>query len=63
MDPLEADDIRRARQTPPGVKLRQALELMALGLRMARTNLRRRHPDATDEEIEALYWRWVLDRE
>jgi len=60
VDTLEADDQRRARQTPPGVKLREACELMALGLRMMRRNLRRRHPDASSEEIERLYRAWLL---
>ncbi len=60
MDRLEADDLRRARETPPGVKLQQACELMALGLRMMRRNLQRRHPDATPEQIERLYREWLL---
>ncbi len=61
MDALHADDIRRARETPPSEKLRQACELMAFGINLQRQNLRRRNPAATDEEIEALLMSWMLE--
>lgn len=61
MDPLRADDIAWARQTPPGEKLLQALDLMATGIEIQRANFRRRHPEESDDEIEARLQRW-LDR-
>jgi hypothetical protein len=61
MDQLRADDIARARQTPPAEKLLQALDLMATGIEIQRANFRRRHPEESDAEIEARLQRW-LDR-
>ena len=49
------------RRTPPAEKLRQALEMMAMGIELERTNLRRRYPDESDAEIQARLQRW-LDR-
>jgi hypothetical protein len=61
VDPLKADDIAQARRTPPAEKLRQALDLMAMGIELKRDNLRRRHPAESDDEIQARLQRW-LDR-
>jgi hypothetical protein len=61
VDPLKADDIARARLTPAAEKLLQALDLMATGIALQRENLRRRHPEETDAEIDARLQRW-LDR-
>lgn len=62
MDRLREDDLERARLTPPAEKLRQALEAMATGIRLKRFALRRRHPNAPEEEIDALLTAW-LERE
>lgn len=62
MDALEQDDVARSRATPPEVKLAQALELMATGMRLARSRLEREHPDASSEEIDRLFFAW-LERE
>jgi hypothetical protein len=35
VDPLRRDDLERARETRPEVKLRQALEAMSTGIRLA----------------------------
>lgn len=35
------------------------LELMALGVAMQRQNLRRRHPDETDAQVEARLREWL----
>jgi hypothetical protein len=59
--PLKADDIAQARLTPAAEKLLQALELMATGIALQRVNLRRRYPEASEDEIDALLQRW-LDR-
>jgi hypothetical protein len=44
------------------VKMRTTLELADLAVRVMRQNLRRRHPDATDETIEEHLRRWVHAR-
>ena len=59
MDPLRADDLRWARETPPGEKLRVALEMSDFGIRLQRENLRRRNPDVSEAEIDELLWRWL----
>ena len=40
-------------------RLRTALDLCELGESMRRAQLRREHPDATEEEIEALLIAWL----
>ncbi len=59
MDPLREHDIRRARETPPGTKLAQALELMQMGFRLQRAKLRRLHPDVPEAEIDRLFAEWL----
>lgn len=59
MDPLRRDDVERARETPPGEKLSQALEMMAAGIRLKRAALEARHPGATDDEIDLLVRAWL----
>jgi hypothetical protein len=59
MDPLRRDDLERARRTPPEVRAAQAFEAMRTGIRLRRTALRALHPDASEEEIEALLRRWL----
>ena len=44
------------------VRLQTALDLCALGESMRRAQLRREHPHATDEEIEALLIAWLETR-
>ena len=46
----------------PGDKLRSALELFESGLELMRRNLRRRHPDAAQEELERLLSEWLRTR-
>lgn len=41
---------------------RATLDLFDTGLDLMRQNLRRRHPQADDEEIERLLREWLLDR-
>jgi Rv0078B-related antitoxin len=43
-------------------RLRTAFDLYELGESIRRTQLRREHPDATDEEIEALLVAWLQTR-
>lgn len=59
VDALRADDVRRARQRSPSVGLKQALEMMETGFELQRARLRRAHPGATTDEIDALLRRWL----
>lgn len=59
MDALRKDDLERARTTPPGVKLRQALELMKLGIELQRRRLRAADPAASEQEIDARLLAWM----
>jgi len=59
VDRLRREEIEEARRTPPEEKARQALDLMRAGIELKRAGLRARHPEATDEEIEALLDAWL----
>ena len=41
---------------------RATLDLFHTGLDLMHRNLRRRHPDAADEDIERLLHEWLLER-
>lgn len=59
MDALRKDDIERARSTASGEKLRQALELMRLGIDLQRRRLRAAAPTASTQEIDARLLAWM----
>ena len=59
MDALRKDDLERARSTAPGEKLRQALELMQLGIDLQRRRLRAADPTASEQEIAARLLAWM----
>ncbi|HSO33409.1 MAG TPA: hypothetical protein VLT33_12835 [Labilithrix sp.] len=59
MDALRKDDLERARRTSPGEKLRQALELMQLGIELQRRRLRAVDPAASEQEIDARLLAWM----
>jgi hypothetical protein len=59
VDPLERDDIERARRTLPGERAVQTIDLMRIGFRLRRAALRIRYPADSDEEIEARFRRWL----
>jgi hypothetical protein len=59
VDALRKDDLARARTTPPGEKLRQALELMQLGIDLKRRRLRAADPGASELEIDAHLLAWM----
>jgi hypothetical protein len=46
----------------PAERLRQALDLYDVGVDVMRQNLRRQHPDAGEEEIDALLAAWLEQR-
>ena len=43
-------------------RFRLAIEMHSAGMAMFRRTLRRRHPDATDDEIEDMVQEWLQDR-
>jgi len=63
MDPLERSDLELERALTPAQKLAQAIDVMATGLRLKRQALRRDHPTASNEELEALYLAWLFSDE
>jgi hypothetical protein len=46
----------------PSEKFLAAIELQELGLQVKRTQIKRRNPDSTPEEIEQLFQSWLQDR-
>lgn len=46
----------------PAQRLRIALDLFEVGERMQRQRLRREHPSARDDEVEAMVVRWLHHR-
>lgn len=50
------------RDLTPAERMRLALDMYEVGERMQRARLRREHPDATDEQIEALVQEWLRHR-
>ena len=59
VDALRAADILEAQTTTAGEKLRQALELMELGIELQRRKLRAAAPDASADEIEERLSTWM----
>ena len=59
VDALRQSDLEIARTTPPGVKLRQALEMMRLGLELERRKLRASHPQESEARIDELLLAWM----
>ena len=59
MDRLRQDDVERARRTPIEERARQTLAMMATGIRLQRVALRRRFPEAADDEIERRLRAWL----
>jgi hypothetical protein len=45
-----------------GERLIETFEMFEFGVEMMAANLRRRHPDASPEQIELLLEAWLLDR-
>ncbi len=61
MDRLRRDDIGNARDTPAETKLRQALEVMKLGIEMKRCQLRARFANATEHDVEQRLLAWLAE--
>ena len=59
MDALRQSDLEIARTTSPGEKLRQALEMMRLGLELERRKLRAMHPDESEARVDELLLAWM----
>lgn len=58
--------LREGEEAPTALSIaaafRTTLDLFETGLDLMRGNLRRRHPEAGDEEIEQLLREWLRDR-
>lgn len=52
----------RAKQETAADRLALALVMQAEGLALMRANLRRRHPDATEQELDAHFEAWLTAR-
>lgn len=50
----------RRRPSPEAERLRIAMELRDFGIEMYRQRMIRENPQATDTEIDALVWAWLL---
>lgn len=59
MDALRRDDVEYMRKTPLPEKAKLVFELMQFGFDLKRANLRNRRPEATDEEIDQDFRRWL----
>jgi hypothetical protein len=59
-DLLEELDVEESRRLPPGEKLAQALELMAVGLQLKRASLRKAKESASERELDEAMTRWLL---
>jgi hypothetical protein len=60
MNTLRQNDLEIGRQTTPGEKLRQTLELMETGIRLKRAALRNARPEASETEIDQALERWLI---
>lgn len=54
------DDLDSARASTPAARLAEALQLMRLGYRMRWSRLRREHPSASVEKLQAMMLEWSL---
>lgn len=54
--------MQRRDEPTPADKMRCTLDLFEAGLALQRQNLRRRHPRATESEIDALLNAWLEQR-
>jgi len=60
VDPLREQDIVASQRERPEVKFRQAIEMMATGLKLKRAALRQQNPQASEEEIQQLFEQWLV---
>jgi hypothetical protein len=59
LDPLQQDDIDRARRTPMDERVRQMIETVNFGFRMQEAAIRARFPGATEAEIDRRMRLWL----
>lgn len=60
MDALEEFDIVQDRRATAPTKLVEAIEMMAEGYELKRAQIRTRHPDLLDAEVEAAFLAWLV---
>ena len=63
MDALEQFDIVHDRQSTPQVKFVEAIEAMAEGFELKRAQIRTRHPDLSDADVEAAFVAWLVSED
>ena len=63
MDALEEFDIVHDRRAAAPRKLAQAIELMAEGFQLKRAQLRARHPELSDAEVEVAFQAWLTSED
>jgi hypothetical protein len=59
MDALLLSSIELESKRTPAERLAEALELMDWGIRLKRSQLSSRHPDASDAEIDTMLEAWL----
>ncbi len=59
MDPFRRHDVALARQKTAGQKLAEALEMMRTGIHLKRVALRRAHPAASEQDLDAMVQAWL----
>lgn len=59
MDPLLAEAIERHRQESPRDRLLEALQVMSDGIALKLGNLRRQHPDLSEDDLQARLQSWL----
>lgn len=61
MERLPDEGPERTDPASLGARLRLALDLVEVGVELMRQNLRRQHPGANDDEIQALLNAWLAE--
>ena len=63
MDALEHFDIVHDRSASSPAKLMEALELMAEGFQLKRTQIKTSHPELSDGEVEKAFQEWLISED
>ena len=56
---LRAEEVERYKAQSPGERAREALQVMRDGFALKRGNLRRQHPQASEDEIDSMLLAWM----
>lgn len=61
VDPLEKDDIERAKRMSPEERMRAVFDAVNTGVRIRLAALRAKYPEATEGEIDAKLREWLRE--